>query len=814
MSRPRPGVAAEILPVVLILGCLIGSWFLVVSVHRGALRVMASKKDAAKPIAKATPALPPAPPQPVAPPPPPVVAKEAEPDPIPDPAPVAPQPPPMDPTKVELAKLAVEESEQLVATQAADRRAAELEQSKQNALAEVDRWKRREQAIRAQANMINRKSYELEQEADELAEQRDVLARERDISKAELAKAQNRSSFAVLPHRGANGTWRRPIIIECSNGTAKLQPNGPTFQMIELATGRGTRSNPLAIATIRSLIRAQGQRAPDGSPTIPYIFFVVRPDGIRPYYEARSRLEPLGIAFGYELVPQELKIDYPDLDNPAEWDGSAPARPLPSFLADNHDSGKGHVQGRDGFAPDRTGLSTGEGPAKGGSGNPEDEFRWPTEGDTPNRGEGLADDATGGIPGGLELPESGTRSGSPRGRNGGTPSFTPGMPAPLGETGRGSGLARSNPDKKGSSPGGVSGDEPGEFPAITSNNTDDPGFIPFDAPGGGRGQASSSVTGLADSSSGSGSGLIPPSSPSRGSGRYGRPASASGSQGPNRELASTVGGSSASDGSGDIPIGYGPPPSGGDAVGQFPTENSAASGSEVAANGSGGGNGGGPPGGKPGSSSGAPPNGIPVPFNLGSRGNASGLSGVNLPPSLAAILANAEKSGEDSDEPQPISEKALAEANAEEYLGKEGDGTGEGSGSGTGEPGQNGSPRSRRGQDDLSPRKIHVPMEIVVACGPDGIVIHPGGYHLTTKALKEKGKESVVTKTLKGVVQLRQQVDPMIRQMPSVRYLIESGGEETYREVRRQTVLSGLNWPSTLQVSDMRLLDLYPKGSF
>ena len=64
--------------------------------------------------------------------------------------------------------------------------------------------------------------------------------------------------------------------------------------------------------------------SPDGSPVVPYFVFLVRPDGIRPYYEIRARLEPLGIAFGYELIEQDLKVDVPDYDNLATWDGTIP----------------------------------------------------------------------------------------------------------------------------------------------------------------------------------------------------------------------------------------------------------------------------------------------------------------------------------------------------------------------------------------------------------------------------------------------------------------------------------------------------------
>ena len=60
----------------------------------------------------------------------------------------------------------------------------------------------------------------LDSEADALALERDVLAQELDSAKAALTKARTRASYAVLPNKGPNGTWRRPIIIECRNRTA------------------------------------------------------------------------------------------------------------------------------------------------------------------------------------------------------------------------------------------------------------------------------------------------------------------------------------------------------------------------------------------------------------------------------------------------------------------------------------------------------------------------------------------------------------------------------------------------------------------
>src|SRR5262249_1044106 len=91
------------------------------------------------------------------------------------------------------------------------------------------------------------------------------------------------------------------------------------------------RSSPVIQAIAREMLHIAQSETPDGAPAVPYLVFLVRPDGVRPYYEARSRLEPLGIAFGYELIEQDLAVDIPNFDDLTTWAGSvpleSPARP-------------------------------------------------------------------------------------------------------------------------------------------------------------------------------------------------------------------------------------------------------------------------------------------------------------------------------------------------------------------------------------------------------------------------------------------------------------------------------------------------------
>lgn len=138
-------------------------------------------------------------------------------------------------------------------------------------------------------------------------------------SEREHAEIRARGSYSILPYKVANGTWRRPIAIECRDGRATVQPNGPSFSLLELSGARGALSSPIARAIVSIVSRTRDVPTPDGAASVPYLLFLVRPDGIRPYYEARARLEPLGVAFGYELIDQDLQLEFPDLDQPSEW---------------------------------------------------------------------------------------------------------------------------------------------------------------------------------------------------------------------------------------------------------------------------------------------------------------------------------------------------------------------------------------------------------------------------------------------------------------------------------------------------------------
>ena len=114
----------------------------------------------------------------------------------------------------------------------------------------------------------------------------------------------------IVPHKGPNGTRRRPIYLECDSEGLTIQPEGTVITVAQLRDSR-TSANPLdaALRTIRHHAMHQY-----GDKDAPYPMLVVRPDGIDTYRAARMAMHDWDDQFGYEMVPEEIELtfDQPD----------------------------------------------------------------------------------------------------------------------------------------------------------------------------------------------------------------------------------------------------------------------------------------------------------------------------------------------------------------------------------------------------------------------------------------------------------------------------------------------------------------------
>ncbi|MEM1224323.1 MAG: hypothetical protein AAGJ40_01435 [Planctomycetota bacterium] len=137
---------------------------------------------------------------------------------------------------------------------------------------------------------------------------------ESEIAELKESKTGERPRVVLVPHKGPNGTDRRPIYVECDDQGVLVHPEGVRITTKQLAAATSTRiamGNPLdaALRTIRlHAMKFYGDVAP------PYPLLVVRPDGIAAYRLATAAMGDWDDQFGYELVPSEVDLAFPRPD--------------------------------------------------------------------------------------------------------------------------------------------------------------------------------------------------------------------------------------------------------------------------------------------------------------------------------------------------------------------------------------------------------------------------------------------------------------------------------------------------------------------
>ncbi len=91
-----------------------------------------------------------------------------------------------------------------------------------------------------------------------------------------------------------------------------------------------------------------------------------------------------------------------------------------------------------------------------------------------------------------------------------------------------------------------------------------------------------------------------------------------------------------------------------------------------------------------------------------------------------------------------------------------------------------------------------------MVCRKDDVILQPGNYRLTGAALRNGGQASdcMLAREIRAMVRNREIIDPLIRQKPAIRFLVETQGADTFALARRQILFSLPDWPVSLQVAE------------
>lgn len=143
----------------------------------------------------------------------------------------------------------------------------------------------------------------------------DQVLQQIEAEKVAIAKLNEELNSAtprivIVPHKGPSGTDRRPIYIECRKEGIYLRPGDRLIPTEHLEPIVGM-PNPLD-AVLRTIRYHAMQEY--GDTVAPYPLLVVRPDGLPAYAAARAAMHQWDDQYGYELIPADVELAFPDAD--------------------------------------------------------------------------------------------------------------------------------------------------------------------------------------------------------------------------------------------------------------------------------------------------------------------------------------------------------------------------------------------------------------------------------------------------------------------------------------------------------------------
>ncbi|MDO5580351.1 MAG: hypothetical protein Q4G69_04405 [Planctomycetia bacterium] len=143
----------------------------------------------------------------------------------------------------------------------------------------------------------------------------EIIRLEKEIADSREKIKNAKPSYSIIPYQGKSGTVRYPIYIECNERGVFLMPEGIPFSVEDFLLGKYP-GNPfdMAIRTARQCILEKEANGSNDLEKEPYPLLIVRPGGSDKYYTAVSALASWGGDYGYELVEEDWKLDYPPAD--------------------------------------------------------------------------------------------------------------------------------------------------------------------------------------------------------------------------------------------------------------------------------------------------------------------------------------------------------------------------------------------------------------------------------------------------------------------------------------------------------------------
>jgi flagellar motility protein MotE (MotC chaperone) len=208
--------------------------------------------------------------------------------------------------KVQLAELSQEAKERQRIADDKHEALGAAQASLQKNLAEMQELERRLALIRQTKDRLADSVTKVSSEGIEIESQLARTAARLRTIRGQIAHASTEYTFVA--YDGVSGTTRHPILIECTREHIKFLQEDISLSSADVS-GYSPSYNPV-LAGAQALMDYWATHSAPGDPR-PYVLIVVRPSGTIAYYAARRLLERMKEPFGYELLPDDQKLDVP-----------------------------------------------------------------------------------------------------------------------------------------------------------------------------------------------------------------------------------------------------------------------------------------------------------------------------------------------------------------------------------------------------------------------------------------------------------------------------------------------------------------------
>ena len=129
--------------------------------------------------------------------------------------------------------------------------------------------------------------------------------------------AGGKKSYAIVPYKGPNGTYRKPVYIECTAKGVTIQPEGIELTPDDFLAPRWP-GNPLAsvLRATREYLNQKATREGAPEPPDPYPLLLIRPSGNDVYGLCYHAIKSWDADYGYEFIEEDMKLAFPEGADP------------------------------------------------------------------------------------------------------------------------------------------------------------------------------------------------------------------------------------------------------------------------------------------------------------------------------------------------------------------------------------------------------------------------------------------------------------------------------------------------------------------